>query len=53
MLGQVVNTLVENSYQNAGSYKVTVDMSKATSGVYFYILEQGGNRIAHKMILLK
>jgi hypothetical protein len=53
ILGQVVSTLVDNAYQNAGSYKVNVDMSHATSGVYFYILEQGGNRIAHKMLLLK
>jgi len=53
LLGQVVSTIVDNVSQNAGTYNVTVDMSHATSGVYFYILEQGGNHIAHKMLLLK
>jgi len=53
ILGQVVSKLVDNVSQNAGTYNVTVDMSNATSGVYFYILEQGGNRLAHKMLLLK
>ena len=53
ILGQTVATLVDNVNQNAGTYNVTVDMSHATSGVYFYLLEQGGNRLAHKMLLLK
>jgi len=53
LLGQVVSRLVDNVNQNAGTYSVTVDMSHVTSGVYFYILEQGGNSIAHKMLLLK
>jgi len=53
VLGQQVNTLVDNVNQAAGRYNVTVDMSHATSGVYFYVLEQGGTRIAHKMVLLK
>ncbi|HEY6951807.1 MAG TPA: T9SS type A sorting domain-containing protein, partial [Bacteroidota bacterium] len=53
ILGQVVSTLVDNVNQTAGTYKVTVDMSHVTSGVYFYVLEQGQNRIAHKMLLLK
>ncbi len=53
VLGQVVNTVIDNMNQTAGTYKVTVDMSHATSGIYFYVLEQGQNRVAHKMVLLK
>ena len=53
VLGQVVSTLVDNVNQAAGKYDVTVDMSRATSGVYFCVLEQGGNRIAQKIVLLK
>jgi len=53
VLGQVVNTIVDNVNQTAGKYTVTIDMSRVTSGVYFTVLEQGGNRIAHKIVLMK
>lgn len=53
VLGQLVKTIVNNVHQDAGTYHVTVDMANATSGVYYYLLEQGGNRIARKMMLLK
>lgn len=52
ILGQVVKTAV-NQYQTAGSYTATVDMSGITSGVYFYVLEQGDNRASEKMMLIK
>ena len=53
VLGQLVTTLVNNVYQQAGTYKVNVDMSGAGSGVYFSVLEQGQNRVAQKMVLLR
>jgi hypothetical protein len=53
VLGQVVKTLVNNSRQEAGEYTLHVDMSNMTSGVYFYSLEQGNNRLVQKMMLLK
>ncbi|GEM_PF-1074570 len=53
VLGQLVKTLVDNAHQDAGTYTVRVDMSNVTSGVYFYSLEQGNNRLVHKMMLLK
>ena len=53
VLGQLVKTLVDNAHQEAGTYTVRIDMSNVTSGVYFYSLEQGNNRLVHKMMLLK
>jgi len=53
VLGQVVKTLVNSAHQEAGEYTVHVDMSNLTSGVYFYSLEQGNNRLVQKMMLLK
>jgi hypothetical protein len=53
VLGQVVATVVNGEFRNAGSYKVTVDMSHVASGVYFGVLEQEGNRAIQKMMLVK
>jgi hypothetical protein len=53
ILGQLVTTLVNNVQQDAGSYRVSVDMSNFNSGVYFSVLEQGSNRAVQKMMLLK
>lgn len=53
VLGQAVQTVVNNEYKEVGTYTVTLDMSHASSGVYFYLLEQGSNRIMHKMVLMK
>jgi hypothetical protein len=53
VLGQLVKSVVNDVFQNAGAYKVTVDMSNLPSGLYVYILEQGNNRLAQKMMLLK
>jgi hypothetical protein len=52
VLGQLVKTLVNNAHQEAGTYTVHVDMSNVTSGVYFYSLEQGNNRLIQKMMLI-
>jgi hypothetical protein len=53
ILGQHVMTVVDNVYQTASTYKVSIDMSRFTSGIYFCVLEQGNNRSVQKMMLLK
>jgi hypothetical protein len=53
ILGELVATLVNNVQQNPGTYRVRVDMSGSPSGVYVYVLEQSGSRVAQKMVLLK
>ena len=53
VLGRLVMTLVDNVPQDAGTYRVRVDMAGASSGVYFAILQHGQNRIAQKMMLLR
>ena len=51
--GQVVKTLIDNEYRASGSYDIKVDMSKLSSGVYFYTLRENSNFMTKKMILLK
>ncbi len=53
VLGQNVMTLVDNQYQTANTYKMSIDMSKFTSGMYFCVLKQGNNISVKKMMLLK
>ncbi len=53
VLGQLVKTVVNNQYHNVGTYRIDIDMSGLTSGVYITVLEQGNNRAAQKMVLLK
>ncbi|MCX6120913.1 MAG: T9SS type A sorting domain-containing protein [Ignavibacteriales bacterium] len=53
ILGQHVMTVVNNVFQAANTYTQRIDMSNFTSGIYFCVLEQGGNRSAQKMMLLK
>jgi len=52
ILGQEVMTLV-NQNQVSGSYKVTFDAGKLSSGIYLYSLDAEGSRAVRKMILLK
>ena len=52
ILGQKVATLL-NGYKNAGTYKLTFDASKLSSGVYIYSLRANGNNISKKMVLTK
>jgi hypothetical protein len=59
ILGKIVATLV-NEEKNAGNYKVKLNASSLTSGVYFYRIEvtpntgQSGNFVqVKKMMLLK
>lgn len=51
-LGREIKTLI-NKNLSPGNYEVTFDGSELTSGVYFYVLESGGNRLSRKMLLLK
>lgn len=52
MLGQEVETLLD-SYKGAGTYQVTFDASKLSSGVYTYTLNTEKNSISKKMLLVK
>lgn len=51
-LGREVASLV-NEYQTTGSYKVTFDASKFSSGIYFYRLESNDITETKNMILIK
>jgi len=52
-LGQRVMTLVDNVFQTANTYKISFNMSNCTSGIYFVVLQQNGNKSIRKMMLLK
>ncbi|MBC8044430.1 MAG: T9SS type A sorting domain-containing protein, partial [Rhizobacter sp.] len=52
VLGREVETLVQ-SRKAAGTYTVTFNASKLTSGVYFYRLNAGGFVSSKKMMLVK
>ncbi len=51
-LGNEIATLV-NTEQPAGSYEVTFDGSKLSSGIYFYRLTAGGFSKTKEMLLIK
>ena len=51
-IGKEVSTLV-NEFKNAGTYEITFDASKLTSGIYFYRLTAGGFTSVKRMVLLK
>ena len=52
ILGRKVATLVDDDY-TAGTFKVTLDGSKLSSGNYFYQMTAGDFRATKKMLLLK
>ncbi|HZW39344.1 MAG TPA: T9SS type A sorting domain-containing protein [Ignavibacteriaceae bacterium] len=52
VLGNLITTIV-NEEQNAGSYKVDLDLSKFSSGIYFFQLQAGNFIQTKKMILMK
>lgn len=52
ILGNEIATLV-NDYKPAGTYEVTFNASKLSSGIYFYKLQSGNFVQTRKMILLK
>jgi lysophospholipase L1-like esterase len=49
--GRFVQELV-NTNQSAGSYRAQFDASGLSSGLYFYVLESGEQKITRKMVLL-
>jgi len=53
VLGQLVKSVVDNVNQGASTYTVNVDMSEFNSGIYVYVLKQGTDQLAQKMILVK
>ncbi len=58
MMGQLVTTLVDNEFQNAGSHRVIWNGLndsgvRVATGAYIYSLEWGNYRKTHKMLLLK
>ena len=52
ILGREIETLV-NEKQNPGTYEVTFDGSRLSSGIYFYTLTAGDFRETKKLVLLK
>jgi len=53
ILGQTVKTVLDHVAQEANTYNLSIDMSGCTSGIYFCVLEQSGNRSIQKMMLVK
>ncbi len=52
MTGRLVASLVDETMPS-GDHTIHFDASAYASGVYMYVLETGGTRIARKMLLLK
>ena len=52
MIGREVETLVD-SYVDAGSYSVSFDASRLSSGMYFYRIQSGSFSQIKKMMLVK
>jgi hypothetical protein len=50
--GRQVDVLVQE-HQSAGSYRLTLDGSHMSSGIYIYTLSSGNVHLTRKMILLK
>jgi hypothetical protein len=53
VMGQLVNTVIDNMFKDKGDYQFNINMNKLSSGVYFYTLIQGSQQITKKMVLLK
>jgi hypothetical protein len=51
-LGKEIATLV-NAENPAGKYEVKFDGSSLSSGVYFYSITAGNNKLVKKMLLTK
>ena len=51
--GELVATLVNNEYRNAGYYDVAFDGTNLASGIYFYKIEAGSFVETKKMVLIK
>jgi len=53
ILGRFVETLTENEFKSAGSYKVNWNAANFSSGIYFYRLEADNFTESKKMVLVK
>ena len=53
VMGQLVKTVVNESAMEQGQYKISLDMSNLSSGIYFYSLKYSNRTITKKMILMK
>jgi hypothetical protein len=51
--GQLVQTIFDNANKLPGVYSFDIDMSRHTTGTYFYVLEQEGGKLTKKMTLIK
>lgn len=51
-LGRLIEKVI-NSYQTYGKYSIQINMSEYPSGIYYYKLVSGSNRVVKKMLLLK
>jgi hypothetical protein len=52
LLGQLITTLV-NKQQNAGTYQVSFEPNKLSSGIYFYSINSGSFSSVKKMMYIK
>jgi hypothetical protein len=52
LLGREVATLV-NEFKQAGNYRVTMNASNLSSGVYFYKMVSGTYSDVKRMVLVK
>jgi hypothetical protein len=52
-LGQIVKTIIDGEYKNKGTYYCRVNLNDFPSGIYFYNLLQGNQKISKAMVLLK
>lgn len=53
ILGKEIETLLNNSQLNPGTYNVVFNGAKYSSGIYFYRLETGNYSDVKKMVLIK
>jgi hypothetical protein len=53
VMGQLVKTVIDNTYKTSGQFEYSVKMDNLTSGIYFYTLTQGSQSLTKKMVLLK
>jgi hypothetical protein len=51
--GRLMTTVLNGVNYSAGSHFVPVNLSSLSSGCYIAVLEQGQQRITHKMLLMK
>jgi len=51
-LGYAVKNIF-TSYENAGYHETTTNLSDLSAGIYVYVMQVGGQRIAKKLLLVK